>query len=205
MSRPIAYIVDDIESNRKLLEKTLASVDVRTQSHESARAFLDKFDPDCPGCILLDIRMPEMSGLGLQQELNKRGVVQPQILVSAHADVPIAVQAMKQGAFEFIEKPIRTQEVIDVVYRAFRQCDQAMAEREEREAFHSNLDRLSEREKEVMTAMVGGHLNKQLAFDLGISQRTVEVHRANVMAKMKVGSLAELVQLTVRFGAQQDG
>ena len=200
MQPPIAHIVDDIESNRRLLERVLASVDIRTESHASAPEFLERFDASYPGCILLDIRMPVMSGLELQKELNRRHVVQPQILVTAHGDVPIAVQAMKQGAFEFIEKPIRNQEVIDTVYRAFKRCDLLMEEQAERSGFHRTLDSLSQREKEVMEAMVAGHLNKQIAFDLGISQRTVEVHRANVMAKMKVASLAELVQLSVRFG-----
>jgi FixJ family two-component response regulator len=195
----IAHIVDDIESSRRLLERVLESVGIATRSHASGGAFLEFFDEDTPGCVLLDIRMPGMNGLELQRKIKEMGAVQPCILVTAHGDVPIAVQAMKDGAFEFVEKPVRAHDVIDIVNGAFRHCDRLMAERRERVAFEASFDSLSQREREVMAAMVNGRLNKQIAHDLGISQRTVEVHRANVMAKMAGETLAELVRLAVRY------
>jgi two-component system, LuxR family, response regulator FixJ len=197
MTEAVAYIVDDIEMNRDLLESLMRSVGIATRSYGSARAFLDEVQSEEPGCVLLDIRMPEMSGLDVQKVLNERGVPLPVIIVTAHGDVPVAIQAMKEGAYEFIEKPINNQQVLDVVQRAFRICAKRLEERVELDGIRGRYHTLSPRESEVLDAMVEGRLNKQIAFDLGISQRTVEVHRANVMEKMGAGSLAELVRKVI--------
>lgn len=193
-------MVDDIQLNREMMAGLLGSAGIAAESFASARQFLDAFDPDRPGCILLDIRMPGMSGLDLQAELNKRGVVVPVVMITAHADVPIAIQAMREGAYEFIEKPVDNAHLLDVVRRAFETCAERLREQAERVSVKARYDILSARELQVLEAMVDGRLNKQIAFDLGISQRTVEVHRANVMEKMQARSLAELVRMTIRLG-----
>lgn len=197
---PCAYVVDDIELNREMLAGLLGSANIEAFSFASARQFLAAFSPDRPGCILLDIRMPGMSGLELQAELNQRGVVLPVVMITAHADVPIAIQAMREGAYEFIEKPVDNAHLLGVVKRAFESSVDRLRDQAERSSVRIRYDTLSARELQVLEAMVDGRLNKQIAFDLGISQRTVEVHRANVMEKMQASSLAELVRMTIRLG-----
>ncbi len=199
-ARPCAYVVDDIELNREMLVGLLASAGIEAISFASAKQFLGGFDADRPGCILLDIRMPGMSGLELQAELNQRGVVVPVVMITAHADVPIAIQAMREGAYEFIEKPVDNAHLLDVVRRAFETSVDRLRDQAERSSVQSRYDTLSARELQVLEAMVDGRLNKQIAYDLGISQRTVEVHRANVMEKMQARSLAELVRMIIRRG-----
>ncbi|GHD45581.1 DNA-binding response regulator [Thalassobaculum fulvum] len=197
---PCAYVVDDIELNREMLVGLLTTEGLQARSYASARQFLEGFVPDRPGCILLDFRMPGMNGLELQAELNQRGVVLPVVMITAHADVPIAIQAMREGAYEFIEKPVDNQHLLGVVRRAFEVSAERLQERAERDSVRARYDTLSARELQVLDAMIAGRLNKQIAFDLGISQRTVEVHRANVMEKMQARSLAELVRMTIRLG-----
>ena len=203
-SAPCAYVVDDIELNREMVTGLLQSVGIRAVSFASGHSFLDAFEPELPGCILLDIRMPGMSGLDLQAELNRRGVVLPVVMITAHADVPIAIQAMREGAYEFIEKPFDNRHLIGVVERAFGISEERLRSRAELDSIRSRHRTLSAREAQVLEAMVDGRLNKQIAFDLGISQRTVEVHRSNVMEKMHARSLAELVRMTIRMGEQDD-
>ena len=197
---PCAYVVDDIELNREMLVGLMSKEGIRARSFASAHQFLEGFVPDRPGCILLDFRMPGMNGLELQAELNRRGVVLPVVMITAHADVPIAIQAMREGAYEFIEKPVDNQHLLEVVRRAFEVSVELLHERAERDSVQGRYDTLSARELQVLDAMIAGRLNKQIAFDLGISQRTVEVHRANVMEKMQARSLAELVRMTIRLG-----
>lgn len=197
---PCAYVVDDIELNREMQVGLLSKEGIRARSFASARQFLEGFVPDRPGCILLDFRMPGMNGLELQAELNRRGVVLPVVMITAHADVPIAIQAMREGAYEFIEKPVDNQHLLEVVRRAFEVSVERLHEQAERDSVRARYDTLSARELQVLDAMIAGRLNKQIAFDLGISQRTVEVHRANVMEKMQARSLAELVRMTIRLG-----
>ncbi|MEQ8397386.1 response regulator [Thalassobaculum sp.] len=199
MSTPCAYVVDDIELNREMLIGLLSPAGIETRSFASAQQFLDAFDPSLPGCILLDIRMPGMSGLDLQKTLNERQVVLPVVMITAHADVPIAIEAMRDGAYDFIEKPYDNQHLVDVVKRAFVDCEERQRVQAELDSVRSCYETLSARELQVLEAMVAGRLNKQIAHDLGISQRTVEVHRANVMEKMRASSLAELVRMSVRL------
>jgi two-component system, LuxR family, response regulator FixJ len=199
VSTPCAYVVDDIELNREMLVGLLGLADIETRSFASAQQFLDALDPTLPGCILLDIRMPGMSGLDLQKTLNERHVVLPVVMITAHADVPIAIEAMRDGAYDFIEKPFDNQHLVDVVRRAFVDCEDRQRVQVELDSVRSCYGTLSARELQVLEAMVAGRLNKQIAHDLGISQRTVEVHRANVMEKMRASSLAELVRMSVRL------
>lgn len=204
MNEPCAYVVDDLELNREMLVGLLGLADIPVRSFASAREFLSAFDPSLPGCLLLDIRMPGMSGLELQKELNSRNVVLPVVMITAHADVPIAIQAMREGAYDFIEKPFDNQHLIDVVQRAFVDSEGRLRVQSEQNTVRSCYETLSARELQVLEAMVDGRLNKQIAHDLGISQRTVEVHRANVMEKMHAGSLAELVRMSVRLNDTSD-
>lgn len=197
---PCAYVVDDIELNREMLAGLLGSAGIAAFSYPSARQFLGAFDPGRPGCLLLDIRMPGMNGLELQAELNRRRVVLPVVMITAHADVPVAIQAMREGAYEFIEKPFDNRHLLDVVRRAFQVSEVRLRDQSERDSIRHRYETLSAREVQVLEAMVDGRLNKQIAYDLGISQRTVEVHRANVMEKMHANSLAELVRMTIRLG-----
>lgn len=201
---PCAYVVDDIELNREMTVGLLTASGITARSYASAKQFLAAFDPERTGCILLDIRMPGMSGLELQAELNRRGVVVPVLMITAHADVPIAIQAMREGAYEFIEKPFDNAHLVDAVRRAFQLCEDRLRNQAERDSIRTRYDTLSSREVQVLDAMVDGRLNKQIAYDLGISQRTVEVHRANIMEKMKARSLAELVRMTIRLNEGED-
>ncbi|HEY9568734.1 MAG TPA: response regulator [Thalassobaculum sp.] len=197
---PYAYVVDDIELNRAMLCGLLNAAGIEVSSFPSAQRFLGDFDARRPGCLLLDIRMPGMSGLELQAELNRRGVVLPVVMITAHADVPVAIRAMREGAYEFIEKPVDSRHLLDVVRRAFDVSVARLRDQAEHDSIRQRYESLSAREVQVLEAMVDGRLNKQIAYDLGISQRTVEVHRANVMEKMRASSLAELVRLTIRLG-----
>ena len=199
MSEPCAYVVDDLKLNREMLVGLLGMAGIPVASFASAPEFLAAFDPSVPGCLLLDIRMPGMSGLELQTELNGRNVVLPVVMITAHADVPIAIQAMREGAYDFIEKPFDNAHLVEVVQRAFEDCKCRLKVQSERNSVRSCYETLSARELQVLEAMVDGRLNKQIAHELGISQRTVEVHRANVMEKMHAGSLAELVRMSVRL------
>lgn len=197
MTDPIAYIVDDLEMNRDLLESLMRTVGIPTVSFESGQDFLDGVDFDQSGCVLMDIRMPGLSGLDTQRELKSRGGVLPVIMVTAHGDVPVAIQAMKDGAYEFIEKLINNQLLLDVVQRAFKICVELQGKKSEFETIRKNFENLSPREVQVLKEIAEGRLNKQIAYDLGISQRTVEVHRSNLMLKMKANSLADIVRMVI--------
>jgi two-component system response regulator FixJ len=190
----VAFIVDDIAVNRELLESLVASVGIEAASFASAREFLDGFDRDRIGCILLDVRMPNMSGLELQKELARQRVDLPVIIVTAHSDVHMAIQAMKAGAFDFVEKPFNKQQVLDLVQRAIEVSRSQRTAAAELNKIRSRHEQLTERELDVLNLIMDGQLNKQIAHELGISQRTVEVHRANVMEKMGAKSLADLVK-----------
>lgn len=191
---PIIFVVDDDRAVRLSTEMLIRSMELRVESFESAAEFLDDFDPQQPGCVILDIRMPGMSGLELQEHLNEMGAAIPVIFVTGHGDVPMAVRAMKLGAVDFIQKPFRDQELIDRVHAAL---DRDAREREEsvaREKIQKRVDSLTSRELEVMHLVVEGHPNKEIAYQLGLSPRTVEIHRSRVMSKMEASSLPDLVR-----------
>ena len=157
--------------------------------------FLANFKPDDPGCLVLDIRMPEMSGLEVQQQLNRMGCMLPIIFITGHGDVPMAVQAMKAGAFEFIQKPFRDQDLLDKINDALRHDAENRKNVARRAEVLRRLESLTPRERQVMDLVVEGGANKVIAIDLGLSERTVEIHRAKVMEKMGARSVAHLVKL----------
>jgi len=195
---PIIFVVDDDEAVRLSTEMLIKSMGLRVESFHSAAEFLEDFDPQQPGCVILDIRMPGMSGLELQQHLNEMKASIPIVFVTGHGDVPMAVKAMKAGAVDFIQKPFRDQELIDRVHAALDEDHEKREESAIVGEINTRIKALTSREFEVMGLVVEGKPNKEVAFDLGLSPRTVEIHRARVMHKMRAGSLADLVRMALR-------
>jgi two-component system response regulator FixJ len=169
----------------------------------SAQEFLSNYDPSHPGCLVLDVRMPGMSGLEMQHELNVRGATIPVIFITGHGDIPMAVEAMQHGAFDFLQKPFRDQELLDRVQRALTRDTEYRARLRQTDRIRERLSSLSPREREVLDLVSQGKANKMVAGDLGVSQRTVEIHRAHVMQKMEAGSLAELVRMMMTVAPPQ--
>jgi two-component system, LuxR family, response regulator FixJ len=201
---PTVFIVDDDDAVRGALRLLLKSVGLAATTLSSAQDFLATYDPQQPGCLILDVRMPGMSGLELQQQLNLRGAIIPVIFITGHGDIPMAVEAMQQGAFDFLQKPFRDQDLIDRIQRALAKDQTGRAELRERARIKQRLETLTAREREVLELVTSGKPNKIMAADLGVSQRTVEIHRARVMEKMGASSLAQLVRmvLDLKDGAQ---
>jgi len=196
---PTAYVVDDDEAIRTLWRWLMESNGIAVRIFATAREFIEGYAPGAPGCVVLDMRLPGMSGLELQDYLNRSGIDIPIVFVTAHADVPTAVTAIKSGAVDLIEKPFSYRQVLSVIEKAF----QRDAENRERRSRHSEvagrIAALTERERAVLQRVIEGKQNKVIAADLDISIKTVEFHRAKLMEKMGVGSVAELVQLTLGF------
>ena len=191
------FIVDDDEAVRNSLRLLVKSVGLTASTFQSAQEFLDNYDPAQPGCLVLDVRMPGMSGLELQQHLNTRGAVIPVLFITGHGDIPMAVEAMQQGAFDFLQKPFRDQNLIDRVRRALDKDKANRAELLQRARILERRDALTPREREILDLVTSGKANKVMAADLGLSQRTVEIHRAHVMEKMGASSLAQLVRMAL--------
>jgi len=200
--KPTIYIVDDDDGMRRALTVLMQTVGYNAIAFERPTEFLQKLDPNQPGCLVLDVRMPEMSGLEVQQQLNRNGSMLPVILITGHGDIPMAVQAMKDGAFDFLQKPFRDQDLLDRINGAIKQD----AENREIVERHADLKRrvesLTPREREVMVLVVDGRANKVIAIDLGLSERTVEIHRANVMEKMQARSVAHLVKMHLTLNGE---
>jgi two-component system response regulator FixJ len=199
MNQPIdenalVYIVDDDRAVRDSLSLLLKSVGINNDAYESATAFLEVFQPNRIGCLVADIRMPGMSGLELQRELNARKIAIPIIFITGHGDVPMAVNAMKDGAVDFLTKPFREQDLLDRVKAALSGAQAEFGDQQKQRDVRERYESLTPRETEVMDLVAQGLANKVIAMDLGVSQRTVELHRARVMQKMAVRSLAELVR-----------
>ena len=194
---PVVYVVDDDEAVRNSLRFLLRSVGLATQTLPSAGEFLASYRPNQPGCLVLDVRMPAMSGLELQQQLNLRGAIIPVIFITGHGDIPMAVEAMQHGAFDFLQKPFRDQDLIDRIQRALAKDTKSRVALKEHARIRSRLDSLTPREREVMQLMTRGKPNKVMAAELGVSQRTVEIHRARVMEKSGAASLAQLVRMVM--------
>ncbi|MGO8916086.1 MAG: response regulator FixJ [Stellaceae bacterium] len=204
-AEPRIFIVDDDEAIRDSLQLLLQAAGFGTiVAYASARDFLAQAAPGAGECLLLDVRMPEMDGLELQQELNRRGVRLPVIVMTGHGDVPIAVRAMKAGASDFIEKPFSDDLLIDCVRRARQRAAEGLRESAEAGETRRRLASLTPRERQVLQGMVAGQPNKLIAFDLGISPRTVEIHRARGMEKMQARSLSALVRLALAAGESPD-
>jgi two-component system, LuxR family, response regulator FixJ len=194
---PVVMVVDDDAGVRNAMRSLLKSVGLTATLHASAQEFLGAYDPAQPGCLVLDIRMPGMSGLELQQQLNLRGAVLPVIFMSGHGDIPMAVEAMQHGAFDFLQKPFRDQDLLDRIQKAIAKDGERRAALGERERIKTHLESLTDREREVMDLMTKGKQNKAIAQDLGVSPRTIEIHRARVMEKMDAQSVAELVRMVL--------
>ncbi len=202
---PTVFVVDDDEGVRNSLRFLLKSVGLHTQTLASATEFLDSYKPSQPGCLVLDVRMPGMSGLELQQQLNLRGAVIPVIFITGHGDIPMAVEAMQQGAFDFLQKPFRDQDLIDRIQRALERDGRNRAALDQHAKIRERLDSLTPREREVLALMTRGKPNKIMAAELGVSQRTVEIHRARVMEKSGAASLAQLVRMVMDLEADRTG
>ena len=189
------FIVDDDAAVRDALKMLVKSVGLSVKTFEHGQAFLDQYEPADTGCLVLDIRMPVMGGLELQQELRNRNSSLPIIFITGHGDIPMAVKAVKEGAVDFISKPFRDQELLDCIQRAIRDLGMIQDRNLVRSTIFTNLAKLSPREKEVMDMVIEGKANKVIAMELNLSERTVEVHRSHVMEKMQTRSLAKLVQM----------
>jgi FixJ family two-component response regulator len=198
------FIVDDDSAIRHAMQLLLRSVDLSVEAFESGDDFLDRYDESVSGCLVLDIRMPGLGGMELQERLSALGNSMPIIFITGHADVPMAVEAMQNGAFDFIEKPFRDQELLDRIFEALNVDYQQRSEREGRAELESRAASLTRREREVMELVVTGKQNKVIAYELGTSQRTVEIQRSRVMEKMQARSLAELVRMSLQLEVTRD-
>ena len=196
----IVHIVDDDESARQSLAFLLSTAGMVVRLYESAAAFLETPDNIQGGCLITDVRMPDMTGIELLHELKVRSISLPTIVITGHGDIPLAVEAMKCGAIDFIEKPFDEEAIIRAVQSAKERVDKRARESEGEAALAAKLVSLSKRERQVLDGLVAGNLNKTIAHDLGISPRTVEVYRAHLMTKMQAKSLSELVRMALLAG-----
>ena len=192
---PLVMVVDDDSGIRNAMRALLKSVGLESVQYPSAQEFLAAYQPSQAGCLVLDIRMPGMSGLELQQQLNLRGAVIPVIFMTGHGDIPMAVEAMQHGAFDFLQKPFRDQDLLDRIQRAIVKDGELRQSLGEHTRIKAHLESLTPREREVLDLMTQGKQNKVIAQDLGVSPRTIEIHRARVMEKMNAQSVAELVRM----------
>jgi len=192
----IVHVIDDDDPVRQSLEFLLRSARIEVRTYPSAVAFLDALPTINSGCAITDVRMPGMSGLELLQRLRESGFKLPVIVITGHGDVPLAVQAMKDGAIDFLEKPFDDDVLLAAVRLALSSAERESLQDSERAELHDRLATLSNRERQVLKGLVAGHPNKTIAYDLDISPRTVEVYRANLMTKMKARNLSELVRIT---------
>lgn len=198
-SESTVFIVDDDAAIRHAMELLMRSVNEKCEIYRSADEFLTAWDETRTGCLVLDIRMPGMGGLELQERLRERGSSLPIIFITGHADVPMAVDAMQRGAFDFIQKPFRDQDLLERIAAAMKADRAKRAEYRRKTEVSERVATLTGREREVMELVVTGKPNKVVAYELGVSQRTVEIHRARVMDKMAARSLADLVRMTLEL------
>ena len=201
--RAKVYVVDDDAAVRQSMQYLVESVELQVEAYASADEFLAKFDPKASSCLVVDVRMPGMNGLELQERLAAQGATVPTIVMTGFGDVPTAVRAMKRGAFDFIEKPFHDQHMIDLIHACLAADAQWRRENTERDEIAACFVTLTNREREVLNLIVAGFSNKQAAAELGIVPKTVEAHRAKVMEKMHARSLAELVQMTTKRPAEE--
>ena len=197
---PVVFIVDDDQDVRDALRRLLTSVGLAAEVFATAQAFLTARRPDAPGCLVLDVRLPGLSGLDLQRELAAADVSLPIIFVTGHGDIPMSVRAIKAGAVEFLTKPFREQDLLDAIRHAIDRDRLARAERRELAELRHRYGSLTPRERDVMAGVIAGLLNKQIAAELGTSEVTVKEQRGHLMHKMQAGSVAELVRTAARFG-----
>jgi FixJ family two-component response regulator len=196
------FIVDDDASVRRSLARLVKSAGLNAVAFSSSREFLQSELPDAPCCLVLDVRMPGLSGLDLQDEMQARDLDVPIIFITGHGNVPMSVRAMKAGAVDFLEKPFDDEVLLGIVSRALEKHDGIRTARAEVGEIQQHIDTLTPREKEILSFLITGMLNKQIAYELGITEKTVKVHRARVMGKMGVVSIAELVRLAAKAGVR---
>lgn len=196
----LVFVIDDDASMREAISRLLLAIGLMVRTFGSAREFLSTRLPDIPACVVLDVRLPGLSGLDLQREMVERGIHVPVIFITGHGDIPMSVQAMKAGAVEFLTKPFRDQDLLDAVRSGIQVDRKARKERAELAELGERHQQLTQREREVMSLVVGGLLNKQIALRLGTSEKTIKIHRSHVMQKMHADSLAELVRMSQALG-----
>ena len=199
-TNPTVFVVDDDDAVRKAISRLLRAAGMAVAVFASAGEFLAQYDPAVPGCLVLDLAMPDINGLQLQTTLGNKGCTLPIIFLTGHGDVPKSVQAMKHGAFDFLTKPVNAKRLLPAIHSAIERDAVIRREQAELSEIRSRLDTLTPREREVLEHVVAGKLNKQIASALGITEATIKMHRARVMEKMKAQSVAELTRLTERCG-----
>jgi FixJ family two-component response regulator len=192
---PTVFIIDDDRGMRQAVQDLVESVGLRAESFATGQEFLSRQPTSDPSCLVLDVRLPQMSGIDFQRRLTEIGVQMPIIFITAHGDVPMSVKALKSGAVEFLTKPFRDQDLLDAIQQALQRDRAAREQQAEVHGLHGRYQALTAREREVMGLVVSGMLNKQIASEIGASEATVKIHRGNVMQKMQAGSLIELVRI----------
>jgi FixJ family two-component response regulator len=199
-AQPIVFVIDDDISVREGISDLLRSIGLGVQTFASTQEFVNSKRPDALGCIILDVRLPGRSGLDFQQMLGELGIRLPVIFVSAHGDIPISVRAMKSGAIEFLTKPVNEQQLLDAVQAGIERDRANRQDSELATELRARFESLTSREREIMSLVVSGNLNKQIGFQVGLSEMTVKVHRSHVMQKMRAKSLVDLVRMADKLG-----
>ena len=192
---PTVFIIDDDHGMRQAIQDLVESVGLRAQAYATGQEFLRRQLTSHPSCLVLDVRLPQMSGLDLQRQLAETGVQIPIIFITAHGDIPMSVRALKSGAVEFLTKPFRDQDLLDAIHQALQRDSAAREQQAEIHDLQERYQALTAREREVMTLVASGMLNKQIASEIGASEATIKIHRGHVMEKMQAGSVAELVRM----------